>query len=321
MTAAGCFASVKVKRGKYPDSFQDMVKPSNARNFVQFWKESDHFRRKDRRPRQSRTGPHQKEDALASSLTRKIPTILGALLLAATLFTAYTATMAQADHMPADKVAAAGTTIERLENTAEPILQETMKVSSPTDLILSVTAECSILTALDTEGSTADNAQDTESTEGTVEIWVTIDGTIVPVASTAAGAPAERPDGKVVFCNRAYERTIQDVESSNDGYDSERDFIRTRTANAFNWMAINSGTYYDEGNDNILNIAVWATYTDSTPAGERCSEATADPAAFMTCSEAFVGQRTLIVEPTKLSVHEQVTPVEGDSSPAKGKRP
>lgn len=249
---------------------------------------------------------------MAPSISRGLPLVLGAFLLVATLFTAYTATNAQADHMPADKVAAAGSTIDRLDD-ATPILQETMKVSSPSDLILSVTLECAILTALDTEGNPNPGAEDTDSTEGTVEVWVTIDGRTVPVATDDA-----TQDGRVVFCNRAYERTVEDMEDDPDGIDSERDFIRTRAANAFNWLAIDTGSFYDDpaNGNNILDIEVWASYTDTTPGLGRCDQTTADP-AFATCSEAFVGQRTLIVEPTKLSIHEQVTPVEGDTTPEK----
>lgn len=256
---------------------------------------------------------------MASSLARKLPTIIGALLLAATLFTAYTATMAQADHMPADKVAAAGSTIDRLDDVT-PILEETMRVSSPTDLILSVTLECSILTALDTAGSINKGTSETDTAEGKVEIWVTIDGREVPVATALSGAASERADGRVVFCNRAYQRTVQDVEDPQDGYDSERDFIRTRNANAFSWLAIDTGNVYDVDNDNILDIKVWADYTGvALSPTNQCVEDTTNPTTFETCSEAFVGQRTLIVEPTKLSIHEQVTPVEGDTG--RGKKP
>lgn len=233
--------------------------------------------------------------------------VLGALLLVSVIFTAYTAQQAIGGHMPADKVAAAGSTIDTIED-ATPILQDTMKVSSPSDLILSVTAECSILTALSTQGSDVADSQETDSAEGKIEIWVTIDGRPVPVASDDADQ-----DGRVVFCNQAYQRTVQDTESSDDGHDSERDFIRTRHANAFNWLAIDTGTVYDDpsNGNNILNIQVWARYMDSTAGAGRCRQDTAQP-AFATCSEAIVGQRTLIVEPTKLSIHEEVGAVESD---------
>ena len=255
-----------------------------------------------------------KEGELASSLARRLPMVLGALLLVAPVFTAYTAQQATATHMPADKVAAAGSSIDQISD-ATPILSDTMKVSSPSDLILSVTAECSILTALSTEGtSAAGAAPETDNSEGKVEIWVTIDGTTVPVSTADLDPVADgvqTDDGHAVFCNREYERSVANAEDDDDGFDSERDYIRTRTANAFNWLAIDTGTAYDSptNGNNILDIVVYADFTH-TPV--QCTTDDTTSPDFVTCSDAFVGARTLIVEPTKLSIHEQVTPTESD---------
>ena len=190
------------------------------------------------------------------------------------------AEQAQAEGGPANKVAAVGTATEHFDD-ATPVLSETLKVSSPADLILSLTAECSIITELTTGGE----APDSSSAEGQVEMWITIDGTPVPVSST------EGDDGGVVFCNRAYGRTVEDTEGDGD-VDSEDDYIRTRTANAFNWLALNTGTDFDslENGQNILDVVVWADYTASTT-----GEAVAD---------AWVGARSLIIEPTNAAVNE-----------------
>ena len=226
-----------------------------------------------------------------------------ALLLAAVLFTTYSAQRAQADHEPANKVAAAGSDIDTVGNDSI-ILQERLKVSSPFDLILQLTAECSILTAL-----TTNNDNPTSTAEGSVRMRIEIDGNPVPVSSddlagSTGGADDAADDddevGEVTFCNRAYSRTVTDNETALDGVDEEDDFIRTRTANAFNWLALNVGETYDSpaNGNNIVDIVVFADYDTDT-----VGEATA---------EAFVGSRTLIAEPTNASVHETVDPADAD---------
>jgi hypothetical protein len=215
-----------------------------------------------------------------------------------------------ASHEPANKLAAAGTTIDDVAaNTDHVVLSETMKVSTPADAVLSATAECSILTYLRSAGSTTADSTDNSNASGTVEMWVTIDGKVVPVASGAG----EGQDGEVVFCNRTYQRTITDTENDDDGRDEVRDFIDTRTANGFNWLALNIGSAYDRPNvpagssNNIVEIQLHARYTETAngnPSGA-CSAVT-NNAAQEDCSKAFVGQRTLIVEPTNVSLHEVV---------------
>src|SRR5688500_2587284 len=166
---------------------------------------------------------------------RGLPTILVGMLLIAVLFTAYTAQRSLAQQ-PANKIAVSGSDIDAIGADGTTIIEETMKVSSPSDLILSVTAECSIITELTTGGDAADSS----SAFGSVRLQVLIDGTPVEVASdesdTSEDDQADDDDsvGEVTFCNRAYGRTVEDSEGDGD-VDKEDDFIRTRTANAFNW--------------------------------------------------------------------------------------
>lgn len=212
---------------------------------------------------------------------------------------------------PANKVVAGGSTLESTgaNETPIPILSQRMRVSSPADLMLHVTAECSILTGLVTgeEGVSGDSA----TSESNVELWIEIDGNKVPV-STAGDDDPEEPRGdehKVVFCNREYSRTVTDREE--DGaIDEQRDYIRTRSANAFNWFALDTGFDYDSPHNgqNILDVVLWAEFTrdpDTPCAGEEDE----DPFPFVTCAEAFVGNRTLIIEPTHAAVGEQVEPM------------
>ena len=235
---------------------------------------------------------------------RKASTPLVALLLAATLFVAYTAfNTANASHEPANKGAAAGSDVDEISDAA-PILSETMRVSSPEDAIISVSAECSILTELQTGGSNADTA----TALGAVRLWVTVDGTRVAVSTddTAVDGDDEVEDandpsdiGEVTFCNRAYSRTVSDTEGDGD-VDSEEDYIRTRTANAFNWLALDLGTFYDSpvNGNNIIEVQLWADFDEAVSS----ADAVAD---------AFVGTRTMIIEPTKVSIHEAVNPQGG----------
>lgn len=249
-----------------------------------------------------------------------IPVLVGITLIVVLLAGQFGGGAVSAHHEPANKFAAAGSATDDVEpNTDHIVLSETLKVSTPFDLALSATAECSILTYLNTEGSgpgTGAAATNTASAEGIVEMWVEIDGEPVPV-QTGDIDPEEdgvqNDDGEVTFCNRKYERTVTDAENPLDGIDSERDFIRTRTANGFNWFALDVGANYDKpdvpagSGNNIVQVDLVARYTDSdTP----CQEVT-NLAAQDDCSVAFVGKRTLIAEPTNASVHEAVLPAPG----------
>jgi hypothetical protein len=209
---------------------------------------------------------------------------------------------ASASHEPANKGAAAGSDLDTVGQD-ELLLSETMRVSSPEDLIISVSAECSILTALTTNNDTP-----TSTAFGAVRLRVEVDGTEVPVSvDDGAGGEDDADDdddeiGEVTFCNRAYSRTVTDGEDPADGIDEEDDYIRTRTANAFNWLALDTGVAYDSpvNGNNIITVELFADY-DTDTAGEALAE-------------AFVGSRTMIIEPIRLSIHEQVEPQGGEGS-------
>lgn len=174
---------------------------------------------------------------------------------------------ATADHSPADKVSAAGSTMEVFDSDDQPVtlLSTEMRTSSPTDLVLQVTAECSIVTDVTTVGD------DDQSASGTVRIWVEIDGEPVPVAGADGG-----DDGEVVFCNRLFQR---ETDLFDDQDATIRTYMETRAANAFNWVWLDTG-------HGVHTIEVLASLeVDST------QEASA---------EAVVGNRTLVVEPTKM---------------------
>jgi len=154
---------------------------------------------------------------------------------------------AYANHTPADKPFAAASKVVRFSpGTGTTLLTATVKNSKPTDLVLQVSMECSIITDNVILGASAPGAQESALTEGTVRAWIEVDGQIVPVISQSSTSQPPPPPGdetdKVTFCNRVFNRTVQDAEDPQDGYDRSRDYIETKSANAFNWVRLNMGS-------------------------------------------------------------------------------
>ena len=234
---------------------------------------------------------------MLKSWSRQAPTMLVGLLLVGALFAGQSAF---ADHEPANKVAASGSTVE-VAGPGERIvvLQERVKMSGPTDLILALSAECDILTELTVGGG--DLRTDRASAFGQVRMWIEIDGKTVPITATDSSPSAPGTagdDGKVVFCNRAHEKEVTDTENNppnGDGTDEEPEMTQTRQANAFNWLALDTGFNYDSptNGNNILDIVVYAEFTDEVDG--------------RAVAEALIGNRTLIAEPTNASNHEWVS--------------
>lgn len=186
-----------------------------------------------------------------------------------------------ATHQPADKVVASGSKLAVAGPGDEvTILTSTLRSTNVSDLILSVSLECSILTQLATGNDTAVDGSSSALAEAKVLVWVEIDDRIVPINSAdGASAPGDESD-KVTFCDRTYQRTVTDDEDPLDGQDTEEDYIRTKAANAFNWLYLNVGR-------GVHKIEVVATLSERV-------EGTA-------LAEAVIGNRTLVVEPTKLA--------------------
>lgn len=199
--------------------------------------------------------------------------VFAAVLLALSVNSLLAPGGVNAAHEPANKTSAAGSSLEiGAPNTTLTILSERVKTSKPTDLVLGVTLECAITTDVQTVGS------DTQSAEGMVRVWVEIDGVPVPIAQDDTDA------GRVVFCNRLYQRTTS--LGTDDNEDSIRTFMRTRTANAFNWLALDVGSA-----THLVEVKAEL----STSATQRAS------------ALAVIGNRTLVVEPTKAANDEVVT--------------
>lgn len=177
-------------------------------------------------------------------------------------------------NMPANKVAISGSALEVMSSdvtegeSSEPVtlLHGVLRTSSPADLILSVSAECALWTDITTVGN------DVSEAASAVVVWVEIDGKVVPVSSSDVGAP-----GEVVFCNRAFRR---ETLMFDDEDATIKSFLRTRSANAFSWGALNVGAA-------VHTIEVKGRLDNAVEGTGR--------------AKAAVGKRTLVVEPVHMS--------------------
>ncbi|MDX6671101.1 MAG: hypothetical protein QOI91_1464 [Solirubrobacteraceae bacterium] len=199
---------------------------------------------------------------------RRLALIALGVAIAALMVAAFYANheSASANPQPADKVAVSSNTAT-VSGPGEEVelLRATLKTSSPADLILAVTAECTIATDVTTTGN------DDESAQGKVQIWIEIDGNPVPVSSNPA------PDnGKVTFCDRAHHRMTTTLDTSS----TIRTLDSTGTANAFNWTKLNLG-------NGAHTIVVKGKLTET--------------ATNTNTADAAVGKRTLTVIPAKLA--------------------
>jgi len=182
---------------------------------------------------------------------------LGAVWLGVTIGQAATS-------YPADKMSVIGSDVETVAPGDDiSLLGPTkMRTSSTEDLIFQVTAECALTTNLTTVGN------DDSRAFGKVRVWVTVDGKEVPVAP-------DKPNGRIVFCNRAVERRTTNFDDEDATIETFED---TRDANGFNWVKLNVG-------NGVHTIEV---------RGELTADGTENATAM-----AAIGNRTLVVQPTK----------------------
>lgn len=185
-------------------------------------------------------------------------------------------TRATATHSPANKIAVASSTLEVMssgitagsESSTVTLMTASLRTSVPTDLLFRVTAECALWTDVTNVGNSSSQSI------ATVKVWIEVDGSRVPVSSGDAGE--ER--GKVVFCNRDFRTVIADLDDEDATFQY---FLRTRAANAFEWIKLNVGR-------GAHAIVVKAQLDVEVPQGTGMAK-------------AAVGKRTLVVQPEKLA--------------------
>ena len=220
--------------------------------------------------------------------------VFWALVAAALIFT-LTANGAQANHQPADKAVASGSKVEIVPGpqVAGPggteLLSTTFRSSSTSDLMVHVSMECQILTNLKNQGGTNSGRTTTSEAEGQIRAWLEFDGKIVPINDTSTNPqPGHEAIGndsdKVTFCENERKQTVTDAEDPMDGHDTLETYLRTKQANAFNWIRLNTGS----GIHTLKLMADLRTETVGDPAN---------------VAEGLVGNRMMIVEPTKMSNH------------------
>jgi len=213
------------------------------------------------------------------------------LVTAAILVLALVGSGAQATHQPANKVAASASIDEAVfleDGDTELLLEETFKTSKSMDLLLQVSAECSIVTDVITNGN------EMESAGGQLTVNLTIStngGTERPIGVTSTSPPANMPgvpgdDGGVVFCDQKYLRDIMRLGDNNNDDARFRTFLSTRSATGFNWVQLNAGS-------GLHTVKAYASYAEE----ETSTDATA---------EGAVGRRTLIIEPVRMKNDEHV---------------
>lgn len=160
------------------------------------------------------------------------------------------------------------------------ILTEVVKTSKPTDLLLSVTAETSIISDVLTTGS------ETQRAEGKLVFYITLDNDPNPILPTGAPGPShprQGDTGEIVFANQIYSRSTSLL--ADDTLDQVQTYLETKHATGFNWAVLNAqgGTH---------TITVWAKYDESETSTAQAT--------------GVVGNRSLIVQPVKCQVNENV---------------
>lgn len=230
--------------------------------------------------------------SLASSIRGSLK-LLAAVIATALVVTTLNASAASANHTPANKVNASGSKIKVVEpEAAAVLLTETFKTSAPTDLMMHVTLECSIITELMNQGG-ATVANTTSNAEGRIRVWLTFDGQVVPINTVSSSPQPHDPTSpgddtdKVTFCNNEQRFDVTDTEDGEDGTDTYKTYLRTKTANAFNWTYLNTGS-------GLHTVKLHAEYDEPTAASPGSN------------ASGYVGNRMLIIEPTKMSNHEGV---------------
>jgi len=213
---------------------------------------------------------------------------------------------------PANKAVASGSNVQDFHPSATgtQIMQATFKTSKPEDLLMSVSLECSIITTVKATGSSNSGSTSVGEAAGAVKVWLTIENEgdpssrqIVPVTDTSAPPqdPSQQKPGtdadKITFCDRDHKVTVQDME--NDGTDTLTEYQFTKTANDFNWVRLNAGS-------GIHVVRAWAQFLTHDPQDPENVVGTGANTAGSS-SEGFVGNRTLIIEPTKLANNADIT--------------
>lgn len=175
----------------------------------------------------------------------------------------------------ANKMASSSDSVDVFEGVADTkaILDASVKLSTPMDMIVSLTMECALWTEVIVHDEPSMGPTNSRA-ETRIVAWPEVDG-------EAAGP-------EVVFCDRVREiELIEQFTGEDDDNDNltMRDYMATRSANAFNWLLFNP---LAGAADNVIDVVIQARMEQSVTED---SQNTAYGA---------VGARTLVLNPVRL---------------------
>jgi hypothetical protein len=189
---------------------------------------------------------------------------------------------APTQHEPADKAQVAAANDRTVApGTETTVLQETVRTSRPSDLMLQLSSECGVfIDRFEIPPATVQFAF------GTVEARILVDGNPVPVTAATTGPPpgpgTSSDDGWVELCERDFARAeFADPSVVNENGEE-------RGTQAFTWVRFNAG-------NGLHNIEVKVRFTQSSSGNITTS--------------GRIGKRTLIIEPTKMPNDQDATPI------------
>jgi hypothetical protein len=172
-------------------------------------------------------------------------------------------------------------------------MSATSTTSTPEHLVITVNAECVLYTAVGAKGGGSVTSTSSTAT-GVVTLQPYLDGNPLPttlnpnpVSNPSFGFPSLPPDGNgpVAFCIRGLQ-----LDTANLALNQMINlFENTRSANSFQWFALNVG-------NGSHTVDVYATLSSSVAGSGATTTGGTTPAA-----AAMVGQRTMSIDPDHLA--------------------
>jgi hypothetical protein len=272
---------------------------------------------------------------------RAVAASITAALMAATaavMSLVFSAAPAAATSNAADKMVVQGTNGLALCSTSIPVsesiqgscnegptslLQGSIKLSSPKNLVVDVTMDCSTVTDVSTTTTSSNSTKSTSSAEAAagVHAWLTLTPTqptswspslepyIIPVDPGGVTNSGQANKGDVTFCNRDLFLS-QSLTNNNAGAITLATTlnIESQSANGFNWVSLP-----DANTTQVEYVTLWGETQNSCT-----SDSTSSTSGFTACSGSFsgssgstagatswVGQRTMILTPANTAQNAQ----------------
>jgi len=176
---------------------------------------------------------------------------------------------------------------EGLADDGAVIASASLKTSTPKDLVVMFSEECSLFTEVRLKSGSTGSVSESQ-VRAAQSIWLEVDGVVVPIG---AG-----DDGKVTMCDRTYNIStnildqiqklcsavgaIDGITTCEESYFNS--FIDTKDAHGWNWVVLNLGS-------GEHTVKVYSEFVDEE---DVIGEGTASVA---------VGKRSLIILPQNLS--------------------